>query len=408
MTDTTNRLGIHPLCALFPKYSDEDLSMLKASIEQNGLTEPLVLLDGQILDGQNRDNACYELGIVPKTVNFEDLNFSGTPVDYVLAKNLRRRHLDESQRAAVALQLANLPPHRPTKDDKSASMRTYSQEEAATAMGVSRRLVQNAKTLQERAPEAFEKVRRGEVKIGTALKDEGLVSSAKSSTAQSGGNNSSSDKSAANNATRASEVYKDFHQLYLDGQYDGTKLRNALSALQRAVEDMGFIESIYSELVTMGDAWHNLHTAVEMLSKYQDVPLDTLIKHRDIKHNKFQAAQKKLFDINDFMWEFAETVNGLRPSCQNTDEQELLSNIELKYQEMYNRVSETIAHFANTTQLKVLTCTMMGLPVEWHIPPARTAQTQQMQQPPEQQPPVQQAQDQQMQPAPVQPTIAVD
>jgi site-specific DNA-methyltransferase (adenine-specific) len=47
-------------------------------------------------------------------------------------------------------------------------------------MGVSRRLVQQAKGLKAEAPEVFEKVRRGEIKIGTALREEGLLPSKKS------------------------------------------------------------------------------------------------------------------------------------------------------------------------------------------------------------------------------------
>ena len=71
----------------------------------------------------------------------------------------------------VAARLPNLPSHRPTKD-KSANLRTYSQQEAADAVGVSLRLVQDAAKLLRDAksrPEIVEQVHLGELTINAAL-----------------------------------------------------------------------------------------------------------------------------------------------------------------------------------------------------------------------------------------------
>lgn len=58
--------------------------------------------------------------------------------------NLRRRHLNEGQRAMVAAKLANMPPHRPV--NKSANLQTLavSQSDAAAMLNVSERSVASA------------------------------------------------------------------------------------------------------------------------------------------------------------------------------------------------------------------------------------------------------------------------
>ena len=97
-------LRFHPLANVFPLLSDREHSELVADIRQRGLLEPIVLLGGLILDGRNRYRACVEAGVEPRFEEYE----GSDPASYVVSLNLRRRHLDESQRALVAAKLANL------------------------------------------------------------------------------------------------------------------------------------------------------------------------------------------------------------------------------------------------------------------------------------------------------------
>jgi hypothetical protein len=109
----------HDLCLLFPPYSAGKLAHLVKDICKNGVIDDIVLFEDKILDGWHRYQVCRDNNRPFQTVNFEDLDLSEkfTPLQFVLSKNESRRHLGSSQRAAIAVQLANLPAHRPSKDD---------------------------------------------------------------------------------------------------------------------------------------------------------------------------------------------------------------------------------------------------------------------------------------------------
>jgi len=83
---------------------EAELRELAEDLEKNGLLEPIVLCDEQILDGRNRSLACPMAGIAPR---FERPTIV-SPVSYVLSKNLHRRHLTTSQRAAIAAEVVPL------------------------------------------------------------------------------------------------------------------------------------------------------------------------------------------------------------------------------------------------------------------------------------------------------------
>ena len=95
-------ISFHPLAELFPLLSGQEFAELVEDVKRNGLREPICTLDGKILDGRNRSRAGVEAGIKPK---FRELNGDGSPLEFVLSMNLRRRHLNESQRAMVGAKL---------------------------------------------------------------------------------------------------------------------------------------------------------------------------------------------------------------------------------------------------------------------------------------------------------------
>lgn len=91
---------VHPAAELFPMLAGDELARLASDIAQNGLLEPLVVYDGQLLDGRNRRRACEMASVEPRYVEWH--GEGGSPVAFIAARNLHRRHLSESQRAAIA------------------------------------------------------------------------------------------------------------------------------------------------------------------------------------------------------------------------------------------------------------------------------------------------------------------
>src|SRR5262249_48474512 len=93
-TKAKAELLLHPLCTIIPPCTDKEFNELKEDIKKNGLQVPIMLFDGEILDGRSRYRACVELGKEPKTEAF-----SGTRADaltYVISMNVKRRHLSAS------------------------------------------------------------------------------------------------------------------------------------------------------------------------------------------------------------------------------------------------------------------------------------------------------------------------
>jgi N6-adenosine-specific RNA methylase IME4 len=155
------QLEFHHLSNIFPLLEGEPFAALVADIGVKGLREPIVLYEGKILDGRNRWRACQQSGVAPR---FESYTGSD-PVGYVVSLNLRRRHLDESQRAMVAARIATLR----RGDNQHSPIGETSQTRAAVLLNVGKRSVERAAGVHERgAPELVQAVERGHVKVSVA------------------------------------------------------------------------------------------------------------------------------------------------------------------------------------------------------------------------------------------------
>jgi N6-adenosine-specific RNA methylase IME4 len=151
----------HPLANIFPLVEGTEFAELADDIRTHGLRKPVVLFEGRILDGRNRYRACLASDIECRFETYQ----GDDPVAYVVSLNLRRRHLDESQRAMVAAKLATLR----LGDNQHAQICAPSQEKAAELLNVSRRTVQYARGVQEQgAPELVQAVERGVVSVSAA------------------------------------------------------------------------------------------------------------------------------------------------------------------------------------------------------------------------------------------------
>lgn len=180
------KLEPHPLGARFPMMDEKDYLRLKQSIKDNGFDQkqPIILFEGKILDGNNRYTACAEVrGSSPAFTVFEGTY--GEAIELVIMKNLARRNLNPSQSAAIGAELvedmekAETEAKAAAKAAKAAGKKADKVKvrgtgektaRAAKIVGVSARSVAKAKALKENAPEAFEQVKAGAVKLNKASK----------------------------------------------------------------------------------------------------------------------------------------------------------------------------------------------------------------------------------------------
>ena len=156
------QLKFHPGSEIFPSMPQAEFDALVADITANGLREPIHIMGDSVVDGRHRYRACLQAGVEPQFVVVPD----GTDLNaLVISLNLRRRHLDESQRAMVAARLANLP----LGSNQHAQICAPSQDSAAEMLNVSRRTVQHARAVLEHgAPELATAVDTGVIAVSSA------------------------------------------------------------------------------------------------------------------------------------------------------------------------------------------------------------------------------------------------
>jgi len=173
---------IHPAAELFPLMATDEFEELKASVKEKGLLQKIVICDGKILDGRHRYRACQEAGVPHDCVEWS--GEGGSPTAYVLATNLKRRHLTAGQRSAIADGAAklleaearersqqnlkrgpavpegtNLPP----RENPGKSV-----DRAAKATGVSASSTKVFRRLSKNAPELARRVSAGELSLNAA------------------------------------------------------------------------------------------------------------------------------------------------------------------------------------------------------------------------------------------------
>jgi len=180
MTRLSKALRVHPAASLFPEMNASEFASLKADIRDRGLMVPISLsADGRIIDGRHRYKACRELKIEPTCVRNKGYDNEAIIAAAIVSLNLKRRHLDESQRAMVAARLRAIfskenasPAKKEEGGDSSANLRSEkgkASEKAAAALNVSARSVEHAaKVLASAAEELISAVDTGVVAVSAA------------------------------------------------------------------------------------------------------------------------------------------------------------------------------------------------------------------------------------------------
>jgi len=169
-------LSIHPLALMFPKMPQKSFKDLLDDIRQNGLLSPIVLYQGEILDGINRYRACTQAKIEPRFLEYE----GNDPLGFVVSANIARRHMSEAQRAMIAARVIKLrktdPKYRQVidktkKKQGSRDLYPFSQKSLAKAFQISIPTIKRANKIEQTDnPELSAAVAAGTIGVKPAAK----------------------------------------------------------------------------------------------------------------------------------------------------------------------------------------------------------------------------------------------
>lgn len=173
---------VHPFADRFALVEGQEFDELVESVRKHGNRQPITLTHDKrvLVDGRNRYRACVKAGREPAVRTLPATITEVEILDFIVAANIERRHLDAGQRAFLALEYdaaytAATKNGRPignsatTDGNKTrADRRTRSDERAAKVTGASGRSVQRAKALQRDTPHLADQVRNGQLALDAA------------------------------------------------------------------------------------------------------------------------------------------------------------------------------------------------------------------------------------------------
>lgn len=149
------KLKAHPYAELFPMMTAAELEALAADIAEQGLLQPVVRYQGQVLDGRNRLLACEKAGREPTFTDYEGDDAGALAL--VISLNAQRRDLTAAQRAIVAARRWGLSGYsqggRPTRGEKPVKSLLVSLDSVSKEFKVSRPSVTQARDILARAPD---------------------------------------------------------------------------------------------------------------------------------------------------------------------------------------------------------------------------------------------------------------
>jgi hypothetical protein len=175
----------HPIADVWPMMDEAKLQELADDIRKNGLLVPVWLYEDKILDGRNRWAACKIAGVEPRTKEYT----GDEPTAFAVAMNDRRRHMNKGALAAVAVELE---PHfaadakrrqqkagrehgrgqkLPEKVPEAKKGDGDARRAAAVSVGVNERYVSDAKTVKQKAPDVFKRLKAGKISLPDAKRE---------------------------------------------------------------------------------------------------------------------------------------------------------------------------------------------------------------------------------------------
>jgi hypothetical protein len=160
------QIYFHPLAEIFPLAEGPEFDELVSDVAKHGQLEAIVLFESKILDGRNRHRTCVAAGVAPRFEPYQ----GDDPLGLVISRNVRRRHLDQSQRALIAAKLETMGHGGNRKAGQDANLRV-DRSAAAKMLNVSERSVASAaKVLDTGSGELVRAVEQAKIKVSAAAR----------------------------------------------------------------------------------------------------------------------------------------------------------------------------------------------------------------------------------------------
>lgn len=150
----------HPLSRAWPDMTPDEFLHLCDSVENSGLREPIVIFQGEILDGWHRFKACLQVSIAPIFDHFEGTR---EEAETLVRDKHNRRSLTLTQRmTAIAVMRSWAPSGAAGHKSKVLPGNTLTIDGLAEEAGASRSSAQQVKTvIAHGQPEVVDAMRNG-------------------------------------------------------------------------------------------------------------------------------------------------------------------------------------------------------------------------------------------------------
>lgn len=186
----------HEFANVFPLMPQDgaEFRALVDDIRSNGQKQDICLHpDGSILDGRNRYLACKQAGIEPRFRKYDGDISSDSLIKFVVSLNLHRRHLESDQRAACAVEahgissrIAEEKKQRQIESGKAhgrgqkveekipqpITRAPQTRDSLAELFDTNPRYFQDMKRIKSESPDAFQKIKSGEISLVDHKKQE--------------------------------------------------------------------------------------------------------------------------------------------------------------------------------------------------------------------------------------------
>lgn len=174
----------HPLSQQYGDMTEKEFASLGDSLEKHIKDDPVVWLDGQILDGWHRYLYCREIYSRKNGSSAEakkmlhgrqfDPEADGDPADFAEARNLNRRHYTTADLAFIGARRVRTTGGESGRPKTGNISSFLTHEQAASKYRVSQRYIQMARRILDEAPELEARVRireENDLSLSAAFKE---------------------------------------------------------------------------------------------------------------------------------------------------------------------------------------------------------------------------------------------